>query len=303
MGNITSGGSGKTPLCLYLASILQDSGLRVGVSHRGYKGALEDRPTLITDGTNILYGVADTGDEAQLIANRLNGVPVVVGKQRKAAISLLLGEFPETDVVVLDDGFQHLPVARDLDIVCFDSQTGIGNGLLLPAGYLREPLSALARDSILVITDKTAENKYTSLESIFARYSTNIFHFQMRPGDFVDVDGCTTPPAELLPENCMLVSGIANPRSFESSIRQLGIRWLHHFSYPDHYSFTDLTEISKITALCQKYKIKKLLCTEKDLLKLAEHSELRPKLLALRVNLTCSEPEQFRTLVLNRLGI
>lgn len=302
VGNISSGGSGKTPLCLYLAELLQESGLHVGVSHRGYKGALEDRPTLISDGTSILCGVRDSGDEAQLIARRLTGIPVVVGKQRKAAISLLLTEFPDTDVVVMDDGFQHLPVARDLDLVCFDAQTGIGNGLLLPAGYLREPLSALSEDCILVINAKSGASRDSALESNLAKYSKHVFHFQLHTGEFINPDGLSISPGELLQENCMLISGIGNPASFASAVSQLGIRWLHHFSYPDHHSFSDKTEIEQLAALCQKYKVGKLLCTEKDLLKLAEHSELRPLLLALRVDLRCTAAEKFRTLILNRLG-
>lgn len=121
IGNLVSGGSGKTPFCIYLAGLLRDSGFRVAISHRGYKGRLENTPALVSDRHQILCETNEAGDEAYLIAKRLPAIPVAVGKQRVAAVSLLLAAYPDLDFVLLDDAFQHLDIARDLDIVCFDS--------------------------------------------------------------------------------------------------------------------------------------------------------------------------------------
>ena len=132
-------------------------GIKVALSHRGCGGSRERFPSLVSNRSNIILGVKDSGDEAQLLAQKLPGIPVVVGKRRVAAISLLLAEYPDLDVVILDDGFQHLKIARDLDLVCFDAKLGLGNGRVIPAGWLREPLSALQSADALVLIQKEAQ--------------------------------------------------------------------------------------------------------------------------------------------------
>lgn len=297
VGNIVSGGSGKTPFCVYLAGLLTDMGLRVAVSHRGYKSRLENTPTLVSNRDEVLLAASSAGDEAELLATRLPGIPVVVGKARKAAISLLLAEFPDLDLVLLDDSFQHLKIARDLDFVCFDAMTGLGNGRLLPAGYLREPLSALQSASEIVIISKanseTALGLHHSLESLAAR----AIHCEFRPRDLINAEGESQAANSLDGKKLILLSGIAAPDSFEASVRALGLTWLHHFRFSDHYHFADKAQIRRMTGLARKYGVEAMLCTQKDLAKLKAHDELRPKLLALRMDIACADDKRLENLL------
>ncbi len=303
VGNIVSGGSGKTPFTLHLAAMMQATGYRVGISHRGYLGRLENTPTLIADRGRILYGASDAGDEARLLAQRLPGIPVVVGKHRVAAVSLLLAEFPDLDLVILDDAFQHLGIARELDIVCFDTETGLGNGRLLPAGYLREPLSALEAASLLVVVEKQGCECPEAIAGDWERFHRPVLRCLLRAREGVDAEGRPVHLDALKGKRLLLISGIAAPDSFEATARALGLSWVHHFRWPDHYAFNDGQEVSRMAARAEKYRAELMLCTEKDLAKLARHEVLRNKLLALRMDLVCEDEVALRDLLRQKLDI
>ncbi|MBW6513999.1 MAG: tetraacyldisaccharide 4'-kinase [Candidatus Syntrophosphaera sp.] len=303
IGNITSGGSGKTPFCIYLAELLGAEGISLGISHRGYRGAFEHKPVIISEGKEPLFSARESGDEAHLLASRLQGIPVVVGRQRQAAISLLLEAWPETQVLILDDAFQNLRVARDLDILCFDAETGIGNGRLIPAGYLREPLDAIDPDTLIVINHKGPDSDTASLESMLRERSGHIFHCHYRISGAVDAEGKLHPVSDLRGKRAMLVSGIANPASFEQTARSVGISWLSHFQFPDHHPLSDPREIARIAELAAKYRVGHLVCTEKDLAKLSVHKQLRDSLFALRIGLDCPEASQLKELIRLRLEL
>jgi tetraacyldisaccharide 4'-kinase len=144
IGNITAGGTGKTPMTIYLARELQQSGKRVAVVSRGYKGAAEKGGGIVSDGQNVLMDAGRAGDEPLLIASRLKGIPVVVGKNRYEAGMLAIREF-QPEIIVLDDAYQHLKLKRDINLVLLDHDRPFGNSHLLPRGILREPPDALAR--------------------------------------------------------------------------------------------------------------------------------------------------------------
>ncbi|MGC9362475.1 MAG: tetraacyldisaccharide 4'-kinase, partial [Candidatus Syntrophosphaera sp.] len=218
IGNISSGGSGKTPFCIFLAELLDNEGLKIGISHRGYKGSFENTPTMISEGRGTVYGPLEAGDEAFLLARRLPGIPVVVGKKRVAAVSLLLAVFPDTKIVILDDAFQHLQIARDLDIVCFDSSTGIGNGRLIPAGYLREPLDAISEETVVIINHKDAAAADDSLENLLSKRTEHIFHCHYKTEGLFDPQGNCLDASELSDKRIILISGIADPSSFEGTL-------------------------------------------------------------------------------------
>ncbi len=303
IGNLASGGSGKTPFCIYLAGLLRDSGLRVAISHRGYKGSLERFAAVVSDGERILTTVSESGDEADLLARRLTGVPVAVGKERCAAVSLLLASFPDTQLVLLDDAFQHLKIARDLDIVCFDSKIGLGNGRVLPAGYLREPLSALPPRSLLAVINKDVSPDPTAINGLLAATGLPVIKLGQQVTGLVDTRGEVSDPSLLAGKRVLLVSGIAHPDSFSRTVRTLDVTVLQHLSYPDHHAFSDVSEAEKLAGLCQKYQAEYLLCTEKDLTKLSRHPWLSDLLLAVRVELDCPQRERMKELVWERLGL
>ena len=303
IGNIVAGGSGKTPFCIYLAGLLRDKGLRVGVSHRGYKGVFENTPTLISNRDDILPGAELAGDEAYLIASRLPGIPVGVGKQRTAAVSLLLAQYSDLDIVLLDDAFQHRGIARDLDIVCFDVETGCGNGRLLPAGYLREPLSALDAASLLVVTHKRVSRGAEAESVWWEGFHLPVIHCWLQSRDGITAEGKTVEVAALQGKRLLLISGIADPDSFEDTVRAMGLDWLHHFRCADHHAFSNQEEIRRMAYLADKYKVDRLLCTEKDLAKLARHAELRENLVAVRMDLVCDEEEALMGLIKLKLAL
>ena len=153
IGNLALGGTGKTPLCIYLACLIREAGYRVAILSRGYRGHAEKTGAVVEAGSSIFAAASQVGDEPALMAYLLRplGIPVLVGRDRLASGRRALEQF-RPDVILLDDGFQHQRLSRNLDIVLLDGQKPLGNGYLLPRGPLREPPSALARADMLVYT-------------------------------------------------------------------------------------------------------------------------------------------------------
>lgn len=294
IGNIVSGGSGKTPLTIALACLLQDRGVKVAVSHRGYKGGFEHIPTIISEGEEVLYPASQTGDEAFLIASELPGIPVVVGRNRKAAIELLLTRFPATEVVIMDDALQHIKVHRDLDIVSFSVETGIGNGFVLPAGYLREPLSAIPSNSLVVINRRSDTLTEAPWSKVLTRKGIKVFGSSSTATGCIDAQGNRKELKSLKGKSLILISGIANPASFEHTVNHLGLPASKHLAFPDHHAFVSFTPEQK--ELLTKAEV--ILCTRKDIMKLAEHRELVDRLLALELSYRFDEPNEFAMAVL-----
>lgn len=223
-----------------------------------------------------------------MMAMSLPGIPVVAGRKRSAAIKLLLKVFPDLQVIIMDDAFQHAQVCRDVDIVCFDSLTGVGNGWLIPAGYLREPLSSLRRAQFCVINHKHDDlQSNAALTTLLSRFHPDLRHCVSGKKVLLDEQNNET---ELTNDvSCVLVSGIANPKSLEHSAQEAGIRYVRHFSFPDHHPFTSATEIADITRFCKQQAIRHIVCTAKDMPKLAMHHDLHGMLFCLELSLQDSE--------------
>ena len=289
IGNIVSGGSGKTPLTIAIARLLSEQGIRVAVSHRGYKGKFENHPHLISDSKSLLYPADVAGDEAWLIASSLPGIPVVVGSKRKDAIRLLLKSYPATQVIIMDDAFQHLKVFRDLDIVSFSTESGIGNGFVLPAGYLRESLNALTDKCIAVVYRMQQTHTPKAWEALIQAKTPHVYHSYATATECMDARGNPFAIDSLKGKRLVLVSGIAHPKSFEKTVKELGLKYIKHNIYPDHYSFDDENITPKL--LHEHPDI--ILCTQKDIMKLARHPELAPRLKALVLSYQFDEQEEF----------
>ena len=149
-----SGGTGKTPFTIFLAKYLQQKGFKIAVSHRGYKGDFENTNILISDAHKVFEEAKNAGDESYLLALKLNGIPVIVGSNRQISIRILEKRYPELDYIILDDSFQKHSIKKDFEFVIFKSTIGIGNGFVLPAGFLRESLKALKFADYFVINGR-----------------------------------------------------------------------------------------------------------------------------------------------------
>lgn len=215
VGNITTGGSGKTPLTIWLAKVLRKRGLRVGVVTRGYGGSSKQWPRDVVPTSSA----AEVGDEAVLLA-RATGCPVVAGPDRAAAAERLAGQ---VDVILSDDGLQHYALARDFEIAVIDGERGFGNGWLLPAGPLREPVERIdAVDSIVVKGEASALPMPGAVR------------MTLELGDAVALpEGERRPLASFRGAPVHAVAGIGNPEGFFVALREAGLEVIAHPA-PDH---------------------------------------------------------------------
>lgn len=249
VGNITTGGTGKTPCIIKLAGMLQKQGRRVAVISRGYGGQMEEKGGLISDGETLLVAPHQAGDEPYMIASRLPGVFVLVGKDRikSAEKAKELG----ADVILLDDGFQYWKMKRDLDIVLIDATNPFGYGHVLPRGLLREPMEGLSRADVFVITksDLRSADELEDIKKTLAIYNPaapvlQATHKPLGALPFVDwrsfdqTKFVSTEPSFEKP--CyVLVTALGNPASVEESVKKMGYIVRGRIDFPDHYKFRD----------------------------------------------------------------
>ncbi|HTC66215.1 MAG TPA: tetraacyldisaccharide 4'-kinase [Candidatus Acidoferrum sp.] len=244
VGNLSVGGTGKTPLVIWLAEKLLEQGQRVAILTRGYRGS------------------AGSSDEVALMRSRLqNRVIVGVGKNRFAE-GKRMESHQAIDIFLLDDGFQHLKLARDLDIVLMDASRSMTQPLL-PAGPMREPLSALARAGIIIFT--RAENAAGAKEAIQRLTNLPIFAASTRLLGFrcVGGDGALQTVADLGGGPFFAFCGIGNPEAFESDLQRWGIMPAGHMYFADHHRYT-LEDVQAIERAASRLGAKSLLTTEKD---------------------------------------
>lgn len=238
IGNITVGGTGKTPVVIMTARMLRETGQRVVVVSRGYgrdSGALR----VVSDGSKILLSAVESGDEPHLIASALPGVPVVVGTRRPEAARLAWERF-RPDVILLDDAFQHQRLRRDTDIVTLDAANPFGCGHILPRGTLREPPRAIARAQAVLITRCEDDSRPESLECRIEGYHSGIPVFRER---HVPValralpDGEKMTPGSIKGRRIGALSNIAVPDSFHHTLEALGAVIVRKYRMPDHHRY------------------------------------------------------------------
>lgn len=226
VGNLTVGGTGKTPLVAWLAQRLSERGLRVGIASRGHGGEAR-APRIVGRDTDW----REVGDEPLLLARR-TGCPVVVSRDRVAAARALVEQ--GVDVIVCDDGLQHRRLARDCEIVVLDGTRGFGNGRLLPAGPLREPATRLARAAAIVVNGEPGPRAAAALESS----RVPVLRMELVPDAVRQVAGGEAPrPLESFRgAQVHAVAGIGNPARFFAQLRTYGLDVIEH-AFPDHHPF------------------------------------------------------------------
>lgn len=261
IGNLSVGGSAKTPLVVETASRLKAQGFRVAVASRGY-GRRADRPVeVVSDGRHVRTDSHRAGDEPWFLAGRLPGIPVLVGRDR-GTVGLRAVSLFGTELLILDDGFQHHRLSREIDLIAIDSSVGLGGGQLLPAGPLRESVSVLSAADAFVIVDGdlTAEDAKT-----LQRLAPGAPHFSaarsprslFRLGERADL-----PLSSLAGAEVGLLSGIARPAGFKSTVESLGANVVATRTFADHHRYTE-KDVATLGREAPRW-----LTTEKDAMKL-----------------------------------
>lgn len=257
VGNMTVGGTGKTPVTMCLASLLRDMGKRVVILSRGYKRKGKDT-AVVSNGKDILLGPEEAGDEPYLMAKRLKGVPVIVGPDRVRSGRFAISEF-SPDVMILDDGYQHIRLQRDINIL-LSGRSGMGR-FLLPRGVLREPLEGVRRATFVMVRGLNNDDKKT-----FRKYGKVVIEFRYRPFGLYDIStGETIGPENVKGKKVAAFCGLANPDSFFATLESLGARITGRHAFPDHhwYSQKDMITIKEIAVGADL-----VITTEKDGVKL-----------------------------------
>jgi len=282
VGNLTVGGTGKTPMAIRVAGMLRDRGMRPAILSRGYGGKSAAGVLVVSDGRQTLAGPDEAGDEPVLIARRLPGVPVLAGA-RRAVTGRYARENFGTDVLVLDDGFQHRWIRRDLDIVLLDSRKPLGNGFLLPRGPLREPPEALERAGVVVLT-RSEEHPGPAADRRIAGLLRGrpVLRTHVKPTALIGPDGTEASLSSLAGKRVFAFAGIAQPGSFRRSIESLGGSVAGFIAYPDHHRY-DAKDLHRIGREFSGAGAEVLLTTEKDGVKLAGAESIRRRLTLLAI--------------------
>ncbi len=272
VGNIVTGGGGKTPTVIALMQHLQAQNIKVGVISRGYgrisTACLEVKPD---------SALSDVGDEPAVLLLACSA-PIFVATSRFEAASTLLKTYPNTQVIISDDGLQHHAMQHDIAITVFDDR-GIGNGMLLPAGPLRES-TVKSHNSLVLHTGNTAVKLANTAAPQFTARRAIASYSLRSDGGKVHFDGLKTAAKPLL-----ALAGIANPEAFFAMLRHAGLNLAETLALPDHYNFDSVLG-NKYAGYSQKYTV---LCTVKDAVKLWQ---IDPEVLAVPLDFS-PEPAFF----------
>ena len=267
VGNITAGGTGKTPLVEWVCRVLAGQGKKVCILTRGYGRANPRERVLVSDGTDVFPDAQEAGDEAMVLAHRLLGKAAVISDANRVSAGQGALSHLGSNCFVLDDGFQHLRLARDLDIVTIDATNPWGGGHLLPYGRLREPLSGLSRASCTVITrvDQAGDIEKTTSKLRDLTNGRPIFLSRMRTIGTEPIH----PGREELEkaQPCLAFCGVGNPSSFFRQVKAAGYEIVAQKAFADHHFYTQ-TEIDKLEQIARQSGAECLITTEKDAVKL-----------------------------------
>src|SRR3989449_1144584 len=271
VGNLTIGGTGKTPVVIALATALRDRGRKVGVISRGYKRRTRTSILEISDGRTLLGHPRDSGDEPFLIAQRCPGVPVAVGADRPRVGQYLLGRH-HIETLILDDGYQHLALQRDADLLVLDAAAPFGNGYLLPRGRLREPLSSMARASAVLVTRASQAQRLDELKATVraAAPAGPVWVTDFAASAVVEGGGSTSAEAAALKgERVLAGSGIRNPESFRRPLPAARGPGGGHCVFADHHAYSQ-DDLGRIRRSAAQAGVDRIVTTEKDAVKLAQ---------------------------------
>jgi len=305
IGNITTGGTGKTPAVQWLAHLLQAQDKRVAVVARGYGGRLSQAGAIVSNGQQVLLNAADAGDEPVLHAKALPGVPVVIGRDRAAAVQMAVQQFG-TEIVILDDGFQYWSLPRDLDVVLLDARRPFANGRLLPSGHLREPPLALRRADTLLLTRSdlaTERQRATARANIEKITPAPLFEATHAPVALRDEsNGSTVALKSLHSAPICAVSALADNEAFCTSLQACGAQVLMQVGRRDHHRWRE-AEVQYIAARARARGAEAIVTTEKDAVKMKADWVQPLPLWSLVIELRIADEAALQAFILNRLQV
>ena len=314
IGNITVGGTGKTPTAQKMADLIRRMGYRVVILNRGYRSHWDKEIGVVSDGNKIFMTAYEAGDEAYLMAKTLPGIPVVIGKNR-AITGKYAVEKLNAEVIIMDDGYQHWHLERDLDVVLVDTLNMFGNGCVLPRGMLREPLENLNRGDLFLLT-KTDQSSILSrmqLRKTIGKYNSKapVVESVHHPKNFVEIadwyKGITQNHLELSElegKNVMVFSAIGNPSSFEQTLSGIGLNIKEAVRYPDHHDY-GMLEMQYILERASSHNAVAMITTSKDAVKIPTefiYSSREIPLYILNMDIQVTDGfEEFKECVLNAI--
>ncbi len=277
LGNITVGGTGKTPTAQYLAAAIRDRGYRVVILNRGYRAKWRGDVGIVSDGQKLYMDATEAGDEAFMLAKHLPNVPVLIGAERALTGKYAMEHFG-AEVAILDDGYQHWQLARDLDILLVDAVNVFGNGYMLPRGTLREPIAHIERADVCILTkvDQAVGNSREHIKNTIRKYNqkAQILESIHRPRCFVEIKdwhqnitGEGVDIKMLSQKRVMAVSAIGNPMSFEQTLFDIGVKIVESLRFPDHHEYTT-KELQDVLDKALSLDAEAIVITEKDAVKI-----------------------------------
>ena len=271
VGNLTTGGTGKTPVVCYIAKWFRAKEIRVAIVSRGYRS-----------------GDSGINDEAEELYQRLPDVPHVQQVDRVEAARIAVEEL-DAQVILMDDGFQHRRLARDIDLVLIDATCPFGFGHLLPRGLLREPLKSLKRADFVIVTrcDQVDQEQLLSIESAISDHQPNVpvVRSTHRPTELIDAAGNVSRIEDLKDVPTLVLCGIGNPEAFRATVETIGARVIGARTFPDHAAF-DREVMSEITGWVKSNPDAcHVVCTHKDLVKIRADQIGGIRLSAILINL------------------
>ncbi|MFZ1983975.1 MAG: tetraacyldisaccharide 4'-kinase [Desulfatitalea sp.] len=309
VGNLTAGGTGKTPMTIYIARHLQSIGYRVVVLSRGYGGRAEKKGGIVSDGLRICMDPDSAGDEAFMMAAKLVGIPVLVGQDRyRSGVNAI--RYFQAEVIVLDDGYQHLRLQRDLNLLLLDARYPFGNGYLLPRGPLRVPISSSIRADAIILTRCGPDNRVPALPKEI-KATNRVFRSRHVPALFeairsreVTAGGgrlkmAPLDTAAILGTKVFGFSGIANNVDFRRSLLSLGVSMKGFLEFDDHHRYSD-GDLETIQMRCRDEGAEWLATTEKDFYRLCHRFSPTVPLMVVSIEIEFfPNPEGFNAFVDN----
>jgi tetraacyldisaccharide 4'-kinase len=301
IGNITVGGTGKTPMVIMLAKLLKQRTYKPAILSRGYGGNAKAPITIVSDGVKIRVGHAEAGDEPILIAQSVEGIPVITGPERTRTGDYAVKNLG-ADVLILDDAFQHRSIFRDIDIVLLNREKPFGNGYLLPMGPLREPPDALNRAHFQIWKDAAIDGRFPKYCEQGIGSFFPVLSGYLRPKDILRGNtGDLLPTEHIRGKKICAFAGIGSPENFGETIASLGGTLVSFLPFPDHHLYTR-EDIAKIRREMSASGAESILTTEKDGIRLNDFPDFLKDVLILRVEMEMlPSQEEFAVLIIDRL--